>query len=264
MLRAWKQVELTPYSQAPKHCAGTASQKAFLIGTRRQVWGAQEGGVTPDFTSRLLGQGGFGVGTLGKLQDEWAGGPFGRRQRPCVVCSLPPTSKDSFPTQRRLYEAGPTAGGGGAGGRATGSRAAVGGSRSARQGPREHPGPSTSLASLPCLSSRGVEGLGAVWVLHPSSAGPRCQVRASSAPGLFRAVSGRRLGGVLSPRSAAHTLTSSSSSASANSKVLACTVLGTGARLPAWGAPHSSSRLSQEARPWGSTFTSSWRASISV
>lgn len=64
---------------------------------------------------------------MGKLQDEWAGGPFGGRQRPCVVCSLPPTSKDSFPTQRRLCEAGPPAGGGGAGGRATGSRAALGG-----------------------------------------------------------------------------------------------------------------------------------------
>lgn len=72
-------------------------------------------------------------------------------------------------------------------------------------------------------------------------------------------------GRVLSPWPATHTLTSSSSSASANSKVFACTVLGTGALLPAWGAPHSSSRLSQEARAWGSTPPSSWlQASLPV
>lgn len=68
----------------------------------------------------------------------------------------------------------------------------------------------------------------------------------------------------LGPRPVSHTLTSSSSSASANSKALACTVLGTGALLLAGGALHSSFRLSQEPWTWGRTPASSRRASISV
>lgn len=146
--------------------------------------------------------------------------------------------------------------GGRAKGMATGSRVAAGGGRSAWQGSPEHSGPKTSLASLPCLSCRGAEGFG-------GNLGPpicRCQHLAvrrgtGSVSGLLE--SGPRPGSFPSPCSATHTLTSSSSSASANSKVFVCTELGTGALLPAWGAPHSSSRLSQEARAWGGTFTSS-------
>jgi len=141
-----------------------------------------------------------------------------------------------------------------------GSRVAGGLGKAAQQDREQAWSP---LASLPCLSCRGVEGLGGNCVL-PSIMGRTWLSGAGSASGLF-------LGGalspgrVLSPWPATHTLTSSSSSASANSKVFACTVLGTGALLPAWGAPHSSSRLSQEARAWGSTPPSSWlQASIPV
>lgn len=68
MLRIFKQVELTLFSQVPNHLAGhLLSKKPFLIRTQRQIWGAQEvGRVTPDFSLRLLGQEGVGVGMLGK------------------------------------------------------------------------------------------------------------------------------------------------------------------------------------------------------
>lgn len=151
---------------------------------------------------------------------------------------------------------GPPASGGRAEGMATGSRVAAEGGRSAWQGSPEHPGPQTSLASLPCLSCRGVEGFG-------GNLGPPFVVASTQLSGEGLALYlgswkvAPRPGGFPSPCSATHTLTSSSSSASANSKVFACTELGTGVLLPAWGAPHPSSRLSQEARAWGGTSTSS-------
>lgn len=97
-------------------------------------------------------------------------------------------------------------------------------------------------------------GLGATWVLHSVVASTQL-----SGEGLALYLGSWKVaprpGGF--PNMATHTLTSSSSSASANSKVFACTELGTGVLLPAWGAPHPSSRLSQEARAWGGTSTSS-------
>lgn len=77
-----------------------------------------------------------------------------------MVCSLPPTQKDSFPTQRRHCEAGPPAGGGGAGGMATGSRAAVGEAGQPCRALRDTQVPEQAWPSSH-LSSRGVEGLGA-------------------------------------------------------------------------------------------------------
>lgn len=98
-------------------------------------------------------------------------------------------------------------------------RSGSGGGRSARRGPR---------TPVSVQQRRG--GWGATSGLPPASAGPGGSGRGERALhlGPSRAGCGLRLGGVLSPRSAAHTLTSSSSSASANSKVFACTVLGTG------------------------------------
>lgn len=179
----------------------------------------------------------------------------------------PHPARAAFPTQRLHCELGlPEGGGPGVEGgprewlwgpEVRRSGMAVEGGGVVEQGPGEHPGPRTSLvslASLPCLSSRGVEG-SVIGKTQPPGPG--------AAPGLL-AGSARRLARVLSPCPADHTLTSSSSSASANSKVLACTVLGTGVLLPAWDAPHSSSRLPQEARTWDNAPTPSPRASTSV
>lgn len=116
-------------------------------------------------------------------------------------------------------------------------------------GPRSHDRVGL-LSSLPCLPCRDLQGFRGTWVP------PSCLAGANS--GLPLA-----LHEVPKPSTCTHTLTSSSSSASANAKVWACTVLGTGALMPAVGALHSS-RLSQEPRAWGSTSTSSRRASISV
>lgn len=181
-----------------------------------------------------------------------------------MVNFLPPTQKGHLPQHKgSTVRLGP-ASGGRAEEMAIGCTVAARGGRSAWQGPQEHPGPRRSLASLPCPSCRGVEGFGGnsgFPICYWQDPAVRCG--AGSASGLFMG-GDLRLGQVRSPCSATHTLTSSSSSASANSKVFACTMRGTGALLPAWGAPHSSSRLSQEARAWGSTSTSSRRASTSV
>ena len=177
----------------------------------------------------------------------------------------PHPARAAFPTQRLHCEAGPSRGWGAWDGRwaqgmATGPGGPVWQWREAEwlsraQGNTQVPEQAWSpLASFPCLSSRGVEG-SVIGKTQPPGPG--------AAPGLL-AGSARRLARVLSPCPADHTLTSSSSSASANPKVLACTVLGTGVLLPAWDAPHSSSRLPQEARTWDNAPTPSPRASTSV
>lgn len=189
---------------------------------------------------------------------SWAGGPTGRRQRPCVTCPLSPTQHGQPPQHKgRSVRLGRPASGGGAEGTAPGSGVVVVRKQVSPTGPSGAPR-SQSKPGLPPMSVRQQRG-----GFGDNSGPPSYQMRGWFCTGLFMG-DGRRQGRVLSPSSAAHTLTSSSSSASANAKVCVCTVLGTGALLAAWGASHSSSRLSQEARPWGSTFTSSRRASISV
>lgn len=190
-----------------------------------------------------------------------------------MVGSPPPPTRAAFPTQRLHCEAGPSSGlGAWGGGWAQGTATVSGGPewqwREAGwpSRPRGTPG-SWNKPGLPWPPSHVCpaevwKGLGTTWVLL-SVAGKTQPPGAGAASGLL-AGSARRLTGVLSLCPANHTLTSSSSSASANSKVLACTVLGTGVLLPAWDAPHSSSRLPQEARAWDSAPNPSPRASTSV
>lgn len=187
---------------------------------------------------------------------------MGRDKGP--VCFLPPApQKGQLPQHKgSTVRLGPPA----SGGRVEGSLGPEWQSGEAGQsaGPWGTPR-SQNKPGLPPVSV--LQRNGRVWgqlgFSHLLLAGPSCQVRGQLC---IWALHGRwpKAGRVLSPCSVTHTLTSSSSSASANSKVFACTVRGTEALLPAWGAPNSSSRLSQEARTWGGTSPSSCRASFPV
>lgn len=127
--------------------------------------------VAPDFSLGLECWGSSlskGWGSEGCRRDP-AGGSSGmgwgrtslreRRQRPCVVCSPPPPERTAFPAQRLYCEVGLSSQWGWQ--RVGGEpkewpwvQSGKGLGNAAQQGPREHPGPRTSLvsSSLPPMS----------------------------------------------------------------------------------------------------------------
>lgn len=288
--RAFKQVELALFYQVPKHLTGhVLLKKPFLITSQKAGLGCPGRWgplceVTPDLsgsrTSARLGWGcwgsSLGQGSQGCREDPlgaapgWAAGGrrplWEARQWPCVVHSPPPTQEGQLRgAQRQHCEAGPSSQWGwhGAGPKEWllgaewqwGEVVSLAGTTGRAQVAEQARSSLSSLHVCPAETGRGL------WVtrLLPSLVWQDPALLGEEGPALHLGSSREVPQGWAGSRAhapATHTLTSSSSSASANSKVFPCTVLGTGALLPAWGA-HSSSRVSQEARAWGSTLASS-------